>query len=65
VVALFVAAPEQRTLPRQIFAGLRQSITPTVTAVASVLIVISFMLMATLEWLRRRSERLRRAPAVP
>lgn len=62
VVALFIAAPEQRTLPRQIFAGLRQSITPTVTAVATVLILISFTLMATLEWLRRRSERLRRGP---
>jgi putative spermidine/putrescine transport system permease protein len=63
VVALFVAAPEQRTLPRQIFAGLRQSITPTVTAVATLLILISFVLMATLEWLRRRSERLRHRAA--
>jgi putative spermidine/putrescine transport system permease protein len=59
VVALFLAAPEQRTLPRQIFDGVRQSITPTVTAVAAVLILISVLLMAALEWLRRRNERLR------
>ena len=45
------------------FAGMRESITPTVTAVATLLILISFVLMATLEWLRRRSERLRHRAA--
>ena len=58
VVALFMAAPQQHTLPREIFAGIRQSITPTVTAVATVLIAISILVMALLEWLRRRNERL-------
>jgi putative spermidine/putrescine transport system permease protein len=58
VVALFLAAPEQRTLPRQLFSGVRDTINPTVTAVATMLVAISGVLMATMELLRRRSERL-------
>lgn len=58
VVALFLAAPEQRTLPRQLFSGVRDTINPTVTAVATMLVAISGVLMATTELLRRRSERL-------
>jgi putative spermidine/putrescine transport system permease protein len=54
VVALFIASPAQRTLPMEIFSGVRQSITPTVTAVASLLIGVSIILMATLELIRRR-----------
>lgn len=62
VVALFIAGPAQRTLPLEIFSGVRQSITPTVTAVATLLIGVSILLMAALELLRRRTERLRGAP---
>jgi putative spermidine/putrescine transport system permease protein len=59
VVALFLSSPEQRTLPRQMFSGIREQISPTITAVATFLVVISALLMMTLELLRRRSERLR------
>lgn len=65
VVALFVASPAQRTLPLEMFSGIRQSITPTVTAVATLLIVFSFCLMATLELLRRRAERMQRPAGEP
>jgi len=61
LVVLFVAGPEQRTLPRQIFSGVSESISPTVTAAAVVLIAVSLALMATVELLRRRSDRLRRS----
>src|SRR3546814_6094421 len=54
VVTLFIASPAQRTLPMEIFSGVRQSITPTVTAVASLLIGVSIILIATLELIRRR-----------
>lgn len=66
VVALFLAGPEQRTLPRQMFSGIRENISPTITAVATVLIAISVLLMTAIELLRRRGERLRgRSPARP
>lgn len=58
VVALMIAGPEQRTLPREMFSGIRESINPTITAVATVLILTSVVLLVCLELLRRRSERL-------
>jgi putative spermidine/putrescine transport system permease protein len=59
VVVLFLASPEQRTLPRQMFSGIREQISPTITAAATFLVVISALLIVALEILRRRSERLR------
>ncbi|EKV28111.1 Spermidine Putrescine ABC transporter permease component potC [Caenispirillum salinarum AK4] len=59
VVVLFVAGPEQRTLPREMFSGIRENISPTITAVATILTVLSVFLLSTLEALRRRGERLR------
>ncbi len=61
VVALFLSSPEQRTLPRQMFSGIREQISPTITAAATFLILVAALLMFTLELLRRRSERLRSA----
>lgn len=58
VVALMIAGPEQRTLPREMFIGIRESINPTITAVATVLICTSVALLLCLEVLRRRSARL-------
>ncbi|MCP4074735.1 MAG: ABC transporter permease [Gammaproteobacteria bacterium] len=59
VLVLFLAGPGQRTIPRQMFSGLREQINPTILAVASLLILISILFLLTLEYLRRRSERLR------
>lgn len=59
VVVLFIASVEQQTIPRQMWAGIRESISPTILAVATILICISIFLLATVEILRRRSERLR------
>lgn len=59
VVVLFVGSAGQKTLPWQMFTGLREQISPTILAVATVLITISILLLTTLELLRRRSERLR------
>ena len=59
VVVLFLASAEQRTLPKQMFSGIREMISPTITAAATVLIVFSTLLLVTVELLRRRSERLR------
>jgi putative spermidine/putrescine transport system permease protein len=59
VVVLFVGSANQQTLPWRMFTGLREQISPTILAVATILVVISIILLATLEMLRRRSERLR------
>jgi putative spermidine/putrescine transport system permease protein len=59
VVVLMVAGPEQRTLPREMFSGLRENISPTITAVATIMILVSVLMLASLELLRRRNERLR------
>ena len=59
VVVLFVGSARQKTLPWQMFTGLREQISPTILAVATVLVAISIVLLTTLELLRRRSERLR------
>ena len=59
VVVLFLTEFEQRTIPRQMWAGIREQISPTILAVATLLVCISIMLLTTLELLRRRNERLR------
>ncbi|MBY8976300.1 ABC transporter permease [Rhodobacteraceae bacterium NNCM2] len=59
VVMLQMASAEQRTIPRQMFSGIREQISPTILAVATILVIISIALLATVEMLRRRSERLR------
>jgi putative spermidine/putrescine transport system permease protein len=61
VVALLITGPGQRTLPRQMFAGINDNISLTITAAATMLIAISLLLMAAVDALRRRGERLRRA----
>lgn len=56
VVTLFLAGPEQVTLPRQMFTGIRENITPTIAAVATLLIIFTTSLLLVLEWLRGRRE---------
>ncbi len=57
VVALLIAGPGQRTLPRQMFAGINDNISLTIAAAATMLIAISFVLMALVGWLQRRNNR--------
>jgi len=59
VVILFMAGPQQRTIPRQMFSGLREQINPSILAIATLLILVSIALLVTLELLRRRAERMR------
>jgi putative spermidine/putrescine transport system permease protein len=57
VIALLIAGPEQRTLPREMFSGLRDSITPALTAVATVMIAFSTALFLLMQALQRRARR--------
>jgi putative spermidine/putrescine transport system permease protein len=55
VVTLFLAGANQTTLPRQMFTGIRENISPTIAALATILIIFSTGLLLALEWLRGRN----------
>ena len=57
VVVLFLAGVEQRTIPRQMWAGIRENISPAILAVAAFLIVFALCLLWAVAWLRKRSSR--------
>ncbi|MDX1400463.1 MAG: ABC transporter permease [Kiloniellales bacterium] len=59
VVVLFLGSADQRTIPWQMFSGIREQISPTILAVATLLVCVSIALLTVVELLRRRSERLR------
>jgi putative spermidine/putrescine transport system permease protein len=59
VVALFVSSPSTLTLPRQLFSGLRDELTPALVAISFILIVLSCLLMLCVEYLRARTDRRR------
>lgn len=59
VIVYFIAGPDQTTVPLKMFSGIREEISPTILAVASILVGLSVILLTTLELIRRRNERLR------
>ncbi|PZO66454.1 MAG: polyamine ABC transporter permease [Paracoccus denitrificans] len=59
VAVLFIAGPDQQTIPRQMWNGIREQISPAILAVATLLVIFSILLLATVEMLRRRGERIR------
>lgn len=66
IIVLFLAGPEQRTIPREMFSGLREQINPSILAVATLLIAFSTLFLICLHLLRRRGQRLSaRADAPP
>ena len=54
VIALLLAGAQQRTLPQEMFSGLRDSITPAMLAVATVMIAVSTALFLGLQQAQRR-----------
>ena len=63
VVALLISGPGQRTLPRQMFAGINDNISLTIAAAATMLIAISLVMMIAVGWLQRRAARMAAAEA--
>jgi putative spermidine/putrescine transport system permease protein len=55
VLTLFIGGVEQRTLPRELFSGLRDRMEPSMMAVATLMIVLSTTLFLTVAWLKRRA----------
>lgn len=56
VVVLFMGGIEQRTIPRQMWSGIREEISPAILAAATFLIVIAVLLLLVIEFLQTRSE---------
>ena len=59
VIVMFMASLDQLTIPKQMWAGIRQEISPVILCMATCLVVLSIILLSTVELLRRRSEKLR------
>lgn len=55
VIALFIAGPAQRTLPRQMFDGIRDNIDPSILAMSTLLVVVSMLMLTTVGLLSRPS----------
>ena len=55
VVVLFMGGLEQRTIPRQMWSGIREQISPSILAVAVFLIAFAVLALFTVQWLRGRS----------
>jgi putative spermidine/putrescine transport system permease protein len=54
VTVLFLGGLGQRTVPRQMWAGIREQISPEILAVATFLVVFALLLLGAVEWLRGR-----------
>ena len=59
VIVMFMASLDQLTIPKQMWAGIRQEISPVILCMATCLVILSIILLTTVELLRRRSEKLR------
>lgn len=57
VIATYLTTAEQRTLPRVIFSGVRESISPAIAAAAVLLVLFSAVLLVLLTWMQRRHTR--------
>lgn len=57
VVAQFLANADQRTLPLEMFTGLREQLSPAITAAATLMMGLSILLLIAANLLARRSRR--------
>ncbi|WP_137391980.1 ABC transporter permease [Rhodoligotrophos defluvii] len=55
VLVLFLGSPSTRTLPLELFSGIREQMSPSVTVVANLLIVVATAAIIAVEVLRRRA----------
>jgi putative spermidine/putrescine transport system permease protein len=54
VLVLFLGSPSVRTLPQELFSGIREQMSPSVTVIANMLIVVATAAIIAVELLRRR-----------
>jgi len=54
IMVLFLGGPAQRTLPREMFDGLRENISPAILAVATMLTILACFLLICVQFLQKR-----------
>ena len=54
-VMLFMGGLQHRTIPREMWSGIREQASPTLLAVATLLIVLAALMLIVIEWLQRRT----------
>ena len=59
LIVMFMASLDQLTITKQMWAGIRQEISPVILCMATCLVALSIFLLTTVELLRRRSEKMR------
>ena len=57
VVALFLSTAEVTTLPKEIWDGIRTEISPTIAAIATMLVVLTIVLMSVVHYLQKERKR--------
>lgn len=57
IMVIFLGGPAQRTLPREMFDGLRENISPAILAVATMLTVLACLLLVSVQLLQRSAEK--------
>jgi putative spermidine/putrescine transport system permease protein len=62
IVILFIGGVEQRTIPRQMWTGIRDQINPSILAMAALLTVFAIALFLAIDWLQGRATRAGAAP---
>ncbi|MFK0166971.1 ABC transporter permease [Rhizobium sp. NPDC090279] len=55
IVTLFLAYPNQHTVPRRLWAGVNEQLSPVVIAASAILFIITVFLLIAIEALRRRN----------
>jgi putative spermidine/putrescine transport system permease protein len=55
IVVLFIGGVDQRTIPRQMWNGIRDQINPSILVVSTLLTLFAIALFTVIAWLRHRS----------
>ncbi|TNC04972.1 ABC transporter permease [Methylobacterium terricola] len=55
IVILFIGGPEQKTIPRQMWSGIRDQINPSILAMAALLTVFAIAMFLIIDWLHGRA----------
>ncbi|HYN37663.1 MAG TPA: ABC transporter permease subunit, partial [Rhodospirillales bacterium] len=59
VTILLIGGPQHRTIPREMFSSIRENISPTIAAAATLMTATAIVLLLTVEALKRRARRLK------
>ncbi len=57
IVAIMISGSEYRTIPRQMWSGAREEISPVILSAATLMVSVSILVPGSMEWLRRQAER--------